>query len=29
MNDSLLGKRGHGFVQQPVRNVCEKFKVDR
>ena len=22
-------KRGHGFVQQSVRNVCAKFKVDR
>ena len=22
-------KRGHGFVQQSVRNVCEKFKIDR
>ena len=21
--------RGHSFVQQPVRNVCAKFKVDR
>ena len=21
-------KRGHGFVQQSVRNVCAKFKVD-
>ena len=22
-------KRGHGFVQQSVRNVCAKFKIDR
>ena len=22
-------KRGHDFVQQSVRNVCAKFKVDR
>ena len=22
-------KHGHGFVQQSVRNVCAKFKVDR
>ena len=22
-------KRGHGFVQQSVRSVCSKFKVDR
>ena len=28
MNNSLLGKRGHGFMQQSVRNVCSKFKVD-
>ena len=24
-----LKKRGHGFVQPSVRNVCAKFKVDR
>ena len=29
MNGSLLEKRGHGFVQQPLRDVCAKFKVDR
>ena len=23
-----MKKRGHGFVQQSVRNVCAKFKVD-
>ena len=22
-------KRGHSFVQQSVRNLCVKFKVDR
>ena len=22
-------KRGHGFVQESVRNVCARFKVDR
>ena len=29
MNNLLLEKRGHEFVQQPVRNVCAKFTVDR
>ena len=29
MNNSLLGKCGHGFMQQSVRNLCVKFKVDR
>ena len=29
MNNSLLGKTRHGFVQQSVGNVCAKFKVDR
>ena len=29
MNDSLLEKREHDFVQQSVRNMCAKFKVDR
>ena len=28
MNNLLLKKYGHGFVQQSVRNVCAKFKVD-
>ena len=28
MNDSLLGKRGHVFVQHSVKNACGKFKVD-
>ena len=28
MNNSFLEKRGHGFVQQSVRNVCAKFTVD-
>ena len=23
-----MKKRGHNFVQQSVRNVCAKFKVD-
>ena len=22
-------KRGQGFIQNPIRNVCAKFKVDR
>ena len=29
MNDSLLEKLSHVFVQQSVRNVCAKFKVYR
>ena len=29
MNDSSLEKRGHGFVQQSLRDLCTKFKVDR
>ena len=29
MNNSLLEKGRHDFVQQSVRNVCTKFKVDR
>ena len=29
MNDSLLEKTHARFVQQSVRNVCAKFKVDR
>ena len=29
MNDSLLEKLSHGFVQQSVRNVCAKFKIYR
>ena len=28
MNNSLLEKTQHGFVQQSVRNVGAKFKVD-
>ena len=28
MNNSLLGKLRHGFVQQSVKNVRVKFKVD-
>ena len=28
MNSLLLKKCRHGFVQQSVRNVCAKFKVD-
>ena len=28
MNDLLLGKTLGWFVQQYVRNVCAKFKVD-
>ena len=28
MNDSLLEKREHDFVQQSVKNVCAKLKVD-
>ena len=29
MNDSLLEKMWGRFVQQSVRNMCAKFKVDR
>ena len=29
MNDALLEKTRARFVQQSVRNVCAKFKVDR
>ena len=28
MNNSLLGKTRHSFVQKAIRNVCAKFKVD-
>ena len=28
MNNSLLGKTWARFVQQSLRNVCAKFKVD-
>ena len=29
MNDALLEKTRAQFVQQSIRNVCAKFKVDR
>ena len=28
MNNLLLGKTRHSYVQQSVRNVCAKFKFD-
>ena len=28
MNNSLLEKRGYGFVRQSVRNKCAKFTLD-
>ena len=28
MNNSLLRKTRYDFVQQSIRNVCAKFKID-